>query len=159
MYILFTSVLLYFVTYFLFHTWIIVRWIVYERCLRNANIMAKSQLLESTPTACPSAWAADRPNKKRHEYYSGLKEKFKPYITWNKLLSVPSLLVGVNTKTISLLTTDVKTRRLIGGNRETMEEVLKTLKLMPKYFPVEIMPCGTSCWEPRTQKNLWPAIF
>lgn len=47
----------------------------------------------------------------------------------NELLPVPSLLDEVSTKPISLLTTDVKSRKFIGVNRESMEEALKSLNV------------------------------
>lgn len=42
--------------------------------------------------------------------------------------------MAVNTKTIFLLTTDVKTRKLIGGNKETMGGSPKNLKIDAKVF-------------------------
>lgn len=40
----------------------------------------------------------------------------------------------VNARTITLLTTDGKNRKLIVVNRETMKEALKSLKIGPKVF-------------------------
>lgn len=40
----------------------------------------------------------------------------------NEFLTLPETLEVVTTKTISVLTTDVKTRRLINVNKDTMEE-------------------------------------
>lgn len=40
----------------------------------------------------------------------------------NEFLTLPETLEVVTTKTISVLTMDVKTRRLINVNKDTMEE-------------------------------------
>lgn len=63
------------------------------------------------------------------EYHKGLTGQLENFVSGNKLLPVPSLLETVNTRTISLLTTDIKTRKFLGFNREITEEVLKCLKI------------------------------
>lgn len=65
------------------------------------------------------------PPQKGPAYYNQLKEKYKKFVSGNELLLMPSILETVNTRTISLLTTDIKTHKLIGVNREIMEEALK----------------------------------
>lgn len=102
--------------------------------------MAHSQLLEPPPTATsPSAWAGNKPPKKGPDYYKGLKEQYGKIVTENELLPVPSFLDEVNTKPISLLTTDVKSRKFIGVNRESTEEALKSLNVGSKCWPGEVM--------------------
>lgn len=91
-----------------------------------------------------SAWASNRPMKKRPEHYSMMQEK---YIDGNVLLTIPEALDAVTTKTISLLITDTKTRKLIRVSRETTKEVLKTSKYKPRSWPSGQMPCGASCWQ------------
>lgn len=44
----------------------------------------------------------------------------------NEVFTIPKAIDAVKTRTISVLTTDVGTRRLIGVSRGTMEEVLKS---------------------------------
>lgn len=50
----------------------------------------------------------------------------------NELLPVPSLLEAVNTKTIPLLATNVKTHKLSAVNRDCREEALKILNIGAK---------------------------
>lgn len=45
---------------------------------------------------------------------------------------MPAALVAVTTRTISLLTTDVKTKKLIGVSMEILEETLKSLNIAIK---------------------------
>lgn len=64
------------------------------------------------------AWAENRPKKKDMAYYTKL--------------TIQQMLDGINTRTISLLAIDVKSRKLIAVSRETMEEALKNLNIGPK---------------------------
>lgn len=59
----------------------------------------------TTTKATLSAWAMD---KQGPEYYRGLKDKFELFLKGSELLPVPLIMETVNTRTISLLTTDVK---------------------------------------------------
>lgn len=66
--------------------------------------------------------------KKDAAYYAGLKSKYEELIKGNEFLTIPEALNTVNTRTIFLLTTDVKSLKLIGVSRE---EALKTLIIAP----------------------------
>lgn len=63
-------------------------------------------------------------------YYSIMREKYRDSINGNELFSIPEALTEVATRAISLLATDVKSRKFVGASREDMEEVLKCLKLI-----------------------------
>lgn len=92
--------------------------------------MMESQTPDAASTeAIPLAWTKGRPPPKGSNYYKGLKDKYGNFIDENELLPVPALMKMVNTRSISLLTTDIKTHRLIGSNREIMEEALKISKM------------------------------
>lgn len=54
-----------------------------------------------------------------------VREKCQDYISGNALLTIHSVLEATSRRTISLLTSDVNTRKLLGVSREAMEEVLK----------------------------------
>lgn len=73
--------------------------------------------------------------KKGPDYYIGLKEQYEKFVKGNQLLPLFLLLEAANTKKISLLTKDIKIRRLIGVNAETMEEALKCLNIGAKVLP------------------------
>lgn len=58
-----------------------------------------------------------------HEHYRG-------YISGNELLTVPSALEAVTTRTSALLTTEgVKSRKLVDVSRKTVEEAIKSLNI------------------------------
>lgn len=58
--------------------------------------------------------------------------EYKDCINGKELLTIPEALNTVTSRTISLLPTDIKTRKLIGVIRVVMEEALKIIKKAPK---------------------------
>lgn len=56
-----------------------------------------------------------------------MREEYRDFIKGNKLLTILEALNVVTTMTISLLTTDVKTCKLVGISREAIEEAFKSL--------------------------------
>lgn len=69
-----------------------------------------------------------KPGLKRCCILCRITKKYEEYTNGNELLTIQEAFDAVNTRTISLLTTDVKSRNLISVCRETMEEALKSLK-------------------------------
>lgn len=65
-------------------------------------------------------------------YYAGLKTKYEEYVMGTDFITIPEALNAVMTRKISLLTSEVKSRKLIGVSREMMEEALKTLNVAPR---------------------------
>lgn len=76
-----------------------------------------------------TAWMENRPLKKDGAFYLNQRTKYEESFRENEFLTIPEALDAVSTCTISLLTSDVKTRKLIGVSRETMEEALKALNI------------------------------
>lgn len=60
-------------------------------------------------------------------YSKGLREEYSSFISGHELLTLPIAMEAMTMRTISLLTTDVKTWKLIAVSRETMKEALKAL--------------------------------
>lgn len=61
----------------------------------------------------------------------------------NKILPIPEALNVIITRTISLLTMDVKLCKLIGISREMIEEALKSLKITPNI----LMKWSNAMWD------------
>lgn len=59
-----------------------------------------------------------------------MQEEYHDFINDNELLTVPEALDAETTRAISLLTLDVKTRKLVSVSREVVEEALKCLKIV-----------------------------
>lgn len=72
-----------------------------------------------------SAWAAERLQK-------GLRSEYSSSISEHGHLPVPYVMEAIITRTISLLTADVKTLNCIAVNREMMEEALNSLNIGAK---------------------------
>lgn len=84
--------------------------------------------------------------KKGSEYYLEVSKKYQDFIAGNELLIIPSALEAITRRTIPLLTSDVKTRKLVGVNREGLKEVLKKIStLWSSCGQRGQMQCRTSC--------------
>lgn len=87
---------------------------------------------ESTVNSVPSAktaWAEYRTTKKDGQYYIDQHKKFEDSFNGNEFLTIKEV---IKPRTLSMLTSDVKTHKLIGVSRECMEEALKVLNIHPK---------------------------
>lgn len=83
-----------------------------------------------------SAWKGER-RKKGPDYYKKPKDEYKSFILKNGLLPMPSVIVAVVARTISLFTADVKSRKIIAVSRETKKKALKTnigVKVLARRF-------------------------
>lgn len=65
--------------------------------------------------------ARGRPQKDASNY-KALKEKYGAYIEWNELVTILEVIDAVKTRTILLLTTDVRTQRLTDVSRDTIRK-------------------------------------
>lgn len=61
-----------------------------------------------------------------------MQEKYAEYTRGNEFITIPEALNAVHTRTISLLTTNVKSRKLIGVIRESIEKALKSHKILAR---------------------------
>lgn len=68
-------------------------------------------------------------------YYATINRHFfLQYLNGKEFLTIPEALGAVTTGIISLLTPDVKTRKLIDINRDVMEEPMKSLEVRTKFL-------------------------
>lgn len=87
--------------------------------------------MQNTSLSKKSAWG-DGSLQKDAKYYESLKEKYESYIKGNEFLTISEAVDAVKTRTIFLLAIDVRTQRLIGVSKETLEEALKSFKIGPE---------------------------
>lgn len=66
-----------------------------------------------------------RLKKKDAAYYASQRSTFEESFKANKFVTIAEALEAVNSRIVSLLTSDVKSCKLIGISRKTMEDVLK----------------------------------
>lgn len=97
-------------------------------------LMADNNILNTLPPVSPvkTTWYENRPKMKDVAYYIAQRGKFEESFKGNEFLTISESLEAVNTHIISLLTSDIKTWKLIGVSRENMEDALKTLHINPK---------------------------
>lgn len=90
-------------------------------------VSAKEKNINISPPVSTekNAWADNRPVTKDATYNASQKEKFENSFKGNEFLTINEALEAVNTRTISLLTSDIKTWKLIGISRDAMEDALK----------------------------------
>lgn len=81
---------------------------------------------KKSPPVTHSAWTANKP-KKCPDFYEAQRDVYKS----SRSCSPFPIFETVSYKTITLLTTDIKTRRLIGVSRDVMEEAVKSLNIVP----------------------------
>lgn len=81
---------------------------------------------------CWSGPPTGPPQKNDAAYFERIQHEYEDSMKGNKFLNIPEALNVVMTRTISLLTMDVKTYELIGVSREVIEEALKSFKIALK---------------------------
>lgn len=87
---------------------------------------------ENTTPAEKLGWTENRPKKKDSAYYEEQRGKYEKYLQGDEFLTIPEGLGAVNAKVISLVTSDIKNRRLIRVSRDSTEESLKSIKITPR---------------------------
>lgn len=87
-------------------------------CRGDFNTMGETAESPSPPAQTEphknNAWIGSRPPKDPN-YYADSQGKYAEYTRVNAFLTISQSLTDVKTKTISLLTTDVKCRKIIWG--------------------------------------------
>lgn len=63
-----------------------------------------------------------------------MKDDCRFFVSGNEFLTVPSALEAKTTRSVSLLATDVKTRKLVGVPSETMEKALRFFNIATKVW-------------------------
>ena len=88
------------------------------------------------PPATPVSWSSQLQKKKKShsDHDNDRVTKYAKYFEDNEILPIPELVEAVEPKTLSLVVTNLRTRRLAGLKKESFEEVLKTAGIPGKYF-------------------------
>ena len=83
----------------------------------------------------PVSWSTQA-NKETQDYKKDRAEKYAQYFKGNQILPIPELVEAVQPKTLSLIVTDIKTRKLAGLKKEKdkFEELLKVAGIPARYF-------------------------
>ena len=81
----------------------------------------------------PVSWSTQVNKKTPQDYKKDRAEKYAQYFQGNWILPIPELVV-VQPKTLSLIVTNIKTRRLAGLKKDKFEELLKATGIPARYF-------------------------
>ena len=80
----------------------------------------------------PSPWKIQQKNPK--EYENDRVGKYAEYFKGNEILPIPELLEKLEPRIVSLVVTDLKTRRLVGLKKEGFEDLLRKAGVPCQYF-------------------------
>ena len=82
----------------------------------------------------PVSWSTQANKKTLQDYKKDRAEKYAQYFQGNQILPIPELVEAVQPKTLSLIITDIKTRRLAGIKKDKFDELLKAAGILARYF-------------------------
>ena len=80
----------------------------------------------------PSPWKIKQ--KSLDEYEKDRVGKYANYFKGNEILPIPELLQKLEPRIVSLVVTDLKTRRLVGQKKEGFEDLLRKAGVPCQYF-------------------------
>ena len=98
--------------------------------LTTASTIPPAQKAPSIPVS----WSTQANKKTAQDYKKDRVEKYAQYFKGNRILPIPELVEAVQPKTLSLIVSDIKTRRLAGLKKEKFEEILKAAGIPARYF-------------------------
>ena len=80
----------------------------------------------------PTPWKGQQ--KGPADYERDRVEKYAKYFKGNEILPIPELVEKLTPRTLSLVVSDLKTKKLVGLKRETFEELVKKAGIPCQYF-------------------------
>ena len=98
--------------------------------LTPASTIPPAQKVPSIPVS----WSTQKNKKLPQDYKKDRVEKYAQYFKGNRILLIPELVEAVQPKTLSLIVSDIKTRRLAGLKKDKFEEILKAAGIPARYF-------------------------
>ena len=98
--------------------------------LTPASTIPPAQKVPSIPVS----WLTQKNKKLPQDYKKDRVEKYAQYFKGNRILPIPKLVEAVQPKTLSLIVSDIKTRRLAGLKKDKFEEILKAAGIPARYF-------------------------
>ena len=98
--------------------------------LMPASTIPPAQKVPSIPVS----WSTQANKKTAQDCKKDRVEKYAQYFKGNRILPIPELVEAVQPKTLSLIVSDIKTRRLAGLKKEKFEEILKAAGIPARCF-------------------------
>ena len=85
-------------------------------------------------SSMPVSWSTQTKKQTPKDYKKDRAEKYAQYFKGNRILPIPELVEAVQPKTLSLIISVIKTKRLAGVKKEKFEEILKAAGIPARYF-------------------------
>ena len=85
-----------------------------------------------TPTTPASPWKIQQ--RDLEDYQKDRVGKYAEFFVGNEILPIPEIVKKVEPRIVSLVVTDLKTRRLVGLKRESFEDLLRTSGVPCQYL-------------------------
>ena len=85
-----------------------------------------------TPTTPASPWKIQQ--RDPEDYEKDRVGKYAEFFVGNEILPIPEIVQKIEPRIVSLVVTDLKTRRFVGLKRESFEDLLRTSGVPCQYF-------------------------
>ena len=82
----------------------------------------------------PTAWKSPTTHKDTKDYLKLLETKYQKFINGNELLAVPDVLEDMEPRTLSFVTFEAGSKKLVGITKENFEEALIAHKVPARYY-------------------------
>ena len=102
----------------------------------------------------PSTWKIQQKNLE--DYEKDRVGKYADNFKGNEILPIPEILQKIEPRIVSLVATDLKSRRLVGLKKEGFEDLLRKAGVPCQYFCRRVSRHGTSCSLPVTKRQRLP---
>ena len=89
------------------------------------------------------------------DYERDRVEKYAKYFKGNEILPIPELEQKLTPRILSLVVSDLKTKRLVGLKKETFEELLRKAGIPCQYFCRKSLRRGMSSFLRKTRLRSW----
>ena len=103
-----------------------------RRYTRNRSFPRQPRQPDSAGPKNPAAWKGQQ--RGPEEYEKDRVGRFAKYFKGNEILPIPEIADKITPRVLSLVVSDLKTKRLVGLNKEVFEELLRKAGLPCQYF-------------------------
>ena len=102
---------------------------------------------DTTGPKKPAAWRGQQ--RGPDDYEKDQVGRYAKYFKSNEILPIPEIVEKISPRVLSLVVSDIKTKRLVGLNKDTFEKLLRKAGIPCQYFCRKKfchMGCPASSW-------------
>ena len=101
--------------------------------VQSSSPIQPGQRSASPPDPSPSTWKVK--HRDPGDYERDRMGKYADFFVGNEILPIPGIMDKIEPRIVSLVVTDIKTKRLVGLKRENFEETLSIRRPLPVFLP------------------------